>query len=249
MEATGIAVAIVMGLAVAASGCSGSHGSPIAGGGAEAGAEDSGSPAIGDTGHGMSSAPDSSEGTDAPNAPNAPKDAGAAVDSTSTPVDSGPPPPPVLPDADVEDGGGSSGSAGGNATSLPCGDVACAIPENTCCVSLSVNPPPEATFACVGGLCINSSFAQGGGIGLQCAGTANCAAGTICCMSDDGNGIITSACATPANCTDPNLQAQLCDIKAANAGCVEDDAGTCSSFNIGNWGLPTGYATCGGIPH
>jgi hypothetical protein len=36
----------------------------------------------------------------------------------------------------------------------------------------------------------------------------------------------------------------LCDPNAAPSGC---DAGVqCSSNNIGDWGLPRTYATCGG---
>jgi hypothetical protein len=44
--------------------------------------------------------------------------------------------------------------------------------------------------------------------------------------------------------------AQLCDPKAAVSGCPLGDggadAGACLSTQIGDWGLPPTYATCGG---
>jgi hypothetical protein len=39
--------------------------------------------------------------------------------------------------------------------------------------------------------------------------------------------------------------AQLCD-PASDAGCTYGDAGACSGANIGTWGLPNGFGTCGG---
>jgi hypothetical protein len=72
---------------------------------------------------------------------------------------------------------------------------------------------------------------------LKCSGAANCASGMVCCIGPNG----ASACA--ASCT--RDQAQLCDPNAMMSGC--GDAGACSSMNIGDWGLPRTFATCGGL--
>jgi hypothetical protein len=40
--------------------------------------------------------------------------------------------------------------------------------------------------------------------------------------------------------------AQLCDPNATNSGCSQA-AGACTSTNITDWGLPAGFATCGGV--
>ncbi len=75
--------------------------------------------------------------------------------------------------------------------------------------------------------------------GIKCSGAANCGAGTVCCISQNG----ASACA--ASCS--RNGAQLCDpaVAAAASGC--GDAGACSSMNIGDWGLPDTFGTCGGV--
>src|SRR5262249_12138151 len=75
--------------------------------------------------------------------------------------------------------------------------------------------------------------------GLKCTGAANCPPGTVCCVRQTSNGA-TSEC---QNACGQN-EAQLCDPNATTTGC---EAGVnCSNNNIGDWGLPQNYATCGG---
>ncbi|HSO38917.1 MAG TPA: hypothetical protein VLT33_40590 [Labilithrix sp.] len=139
-----------------------------------------------------------------------------------------------------EAGGGDGGinppdaGPGGNTSVLACGSTSCAIPAETCCVS-QVGGGGTAYG------CAVSCMAGGGGGGdtaLKCSGQANCAAGTVCCVRQVNNG---AASECKASCT--NKEAQLCSLTAAVSGCV---GSMCSSQNIGDWGLPTTYATCGG---
>jgi hypothetical protein len=123
---------------------------------------------------------------------------------------------------------------GGNTTTFPCGSQSCSIATQICCVAQN-----GRGAVCVSGSdCAAADAGQPGDLaGLKCTGAANCAQGTVCCIDPSGN----SACA--ASC-DQN-GAQLCDPAAANPGC--GDAGACSSRNIGDWGLPRTFGTCGGI--
>jgi hypothetical protein len=138
------------------------------------------------------------------------------------------------------------GAPGGSMSSLPCGSTQCAIPAEVCCVSANANPPPDFSYACYTGTCpVDDAGAVGAGgpTALQCSGAANCPANTVCCVTQQPGGGVASSCV--ATC-DPAGSAQLCDPNAANSGCSQD-AGACSSANVTDWGLPSSYATCGGV--
>jgi len=143
----------------------------------------------------------------------------------------------VLVDASVT----ADGGPGGNTQTLSCGAGSCSLPAQSCCV-YDTTP---STYACVDGpSCPLLDGGGGGGQGtaLQCSGAANCPQGTVCCVFEQPNKQVASACQQ----TCANNQAQLCDPTAAVSGCAAD-AGACSSANVSDWGLPKGYATCGGV--
>ena len=135
------------------------------------------------------------------------------------------------------------GGPGGTTQTLACGGSQCAIPGQSCCVYPT---NPSWTYLCVGGSSCPQLDAGGGGgkqgTGLQCSGAANCGQGTLCCVYQDVNKQVVSSCQTSC----PPNGAQLCDPNASSSGCAPD-AGTCSPANIADWGLPKGYATCGGV--
>jgi hypothetical protein len=79
-------------------------------------------------------------------------------------------------------------------------------------------------------------------IALQCSGSANCGGGKVCCVSST-KGVASSECLPSCG---PD-SAQLCDPSATSSGC--GDAGACSNQNIGDWGLPGTFGTCGGVEH
>jgi hypothetical protein len=155
--------------------------------------------------------------------------------ATPVPADAGP----------LSDGAPSTtndGGPGGTTQTLACGGSQCAIPGQSCCV---YQTNPTWTYLCVGGSACPQLDGGGGGnppTGLQCSGAANCGQGTLCCVYQDANQKTASSCMQ----TCPAKGAQLCDPNASSSGCAAD-AGTCSPANIGDWGLPKGYATCGGV--
>lgn len=150
--------------------------------------------------------------------------------------------PPVF----TSDGGAPlDAGPGGNTTSIACGSTTCALPAQTCCVYPFANPPPDFSYSCATGAgCPDAGGGGGGGGGnvtaLKCSGAANCPASTVCCVSQTNAGT-SSDCQTA--CT--KNQAQLCDPAAMPSGCA-GDAGACSNANIGDWGLPGSFGTCGG---
>lgn len=141
-------------------------------------------------------------------------------------------------------GGAGSGTPGGTVSTLPCGSTFCSLPGEVCCVSDPVG------YACVAGSTCPAPVTGGGnatgaGAGtataLSCSGAANCDASTVCCVFEM-NRQVFSEC-MPA-C--PASGAQLCDPSAPSSGCTAA-TGACSSQNVGDWGLPHTYATCGGV--
>jgi hypothetical protein len=145
--------------------------------------------------------------------------------------------------------GGAAGAPGGSTSALSCGTASCVIPGESCCLTeaggtfsfacvVGSSCPAAATDAGAGG---NGNGQNGNTATLQCTSAANCAAGTVCCVSSPNNGA-TSECKT--TCTGD--VAQLCDpsASAATTGCAA--AQPCSSKNIGDWGLPPTFGTCGG---
>ena len=126
---------------------------------------------------------------------------------------------------------------GGSASALPCGTATCVLPAESCCVSDLGNG--SLGYACIA---TGARCGAGGGnaTALSCSATANCPAGSVCCASDairPTSSQCRSACGPK--------EAQLCDPKAATTGCAA--SAPCSSRNIGDWGLPSAYATCGGV--
>ncbi|HSQ61787.1 MAG TPA: hypothetical protein VLM85_01180 [Polyangiaceae bacterium] len=144
-------------------------------------------------------------------------------------------------------GGGTTtndGGPGGNPQVVSCGTSTCSIPAQACCV---FETTPAWTYGCVDGTTCPVLAGGPNGAGVQgtalgCSGAANCTGGDVCCVFENANKQVVSAC--QATC--PAGGAQLCDPTAASSGCAAD-AGACSSANISDWGLPKGYATCGGV--
>jgi hypothetical protein len=146
--------------------------------------------------------------------------------------------------------GGASGQApdagptpapGGTISTIPCGNTQCAIPGETCCIL--DNNGAVCIIAGTNCAAVVGGANQGEGAGLKCSGAANCAPGTVCCLSQDPiTGATVSVCAAACAAGDP----QLCDPAALVTGCA-GDAGVCSSNNIDDWGLPATFGTCGGV--
>ncbi len=158
------------------------------------------------------------------------------------------------------DGGGALGDAGGpggDTTTIPCGGNACSIPAQICCINTGGGGSGGAntTYTCATGSCgkvvvDGGDAAAAGGSGdvtaLGCTDTANCAAGSICCIHQPANGGIVAECTVGATCG--NNAAQLCDPGAVMTGCpASGKNAVCSSKDIGSWGLTPPFATCGGI--
>ena len=74
---------------------------------------------------------------------------------------------------------------------------------------------------------------------LACKSSSDCAQG-VCCVSQSNN-VDRSSCASQCD----SNQAQLCDPTSANPACPIGEP--CSTDHINDWGLPSGFATCGGV--
>jgi hypothetical protein len=134
---------------------------------------------------------------------------------------------------------------GGDGAILNCGSAQCQLPSQTCCVYPEA---PSFYVACsTGAACPVLDGGTDSGItavALQCEDKANCAGALVCCIyATSGGTSVQSHCAD--SCVGGDKHAILCDLSAADAGC--GDAGACSSTNIGTWGLPSGFGTCGGV--
>lgn len=154
-----------------------------------------------------------------------------SADGSTTPSDASP----------FSDGAPSitaDGGPGGTPQAIACGGSQCAIPGQSCCV---YQTQPTWTYQCVNGTICPQVGGGTQGTSLKCSGTSNCAQGTLCCVYQDVNKQTVSSCEKAC----PNGGAQLCDPNAPNSGCPSN--ATCSTANIGDWGLPKGYATCGGV--
>jgi hypothetical protein len=218
----GWVAAVVMLAAPTCLGCGGSAGSlDLIGSpsGADGGAEGGGSGASGGGASGGGASGGGASGGGA-------SGGGGASDGGATGSDGGVNPPGAGP--------------GGSTSQLTCGSTSCAIPAETCCV---VSSGSNTSYGCVSGTSCPAPDAGAGGdsIALKCSGAANCSPGTVCCVSKQG-AVATSAC--EVTCT-ASYQAQLCDLNAPSTGCPTSAA--CSSKNVGDWGLPSTYATCGGM--
>jgi hypothetical protein len=143
------------------------------------------------------------------------------------------------------DGGGNG--PGGDTTTIPCGNSACSVATQVCCI-LTLNN--VTVSECATGSCLNldAGLGQGGGNGnvaaLKCTSQANCAAGSICCVHSSQQGT-SSECVVGNSCQNG---AQLCDPSAMPTGCPTNGGRSkCSSDKIGDWGLAPPFATCGGV--
>ncbi len=128
--------------------------------------------------------------------------------------------------------GGASGppvtvDGGGPAVTLSCGPFTCKLPGEQCCVF------GGPTYACLA-QCPNMATA------LKCASAADCGGKDVCCVSQNP---LKSACMKACG---PN-DAMLCDPAAANSKNRCANNAPCSNANIGDWGLPGSYGTCGGV--
>lgn len=139
----------------------------------------------------------------------------------------------------VSNGGATAnGAPGGTTTQVACGSVTCRIPEESCCVYESAQPPQ---YLCVVGTSCPTVDGGGKGTALTCSGAANCPQDRVCCVYELPSKQVASACRVAC----ASNEAQLCDPKAPVSGCSA--AAACSSSSVTDWGLPTGYATCGGV--
>jgi hypothetical protein len=172
-------------------------------------------------------------------APDASSEASSSGSSTTsgggrTPDDAG-----VTADGGIDP---PEAGAGGNTTTIACGATTCPIPAETCCVS-ELQAGGNNSFACVVGTTCPAPPGGGDTAALKCSGQANCATGTVCCIRIVADGD-DAASECKASCTGD--EAQLCDLKAGDAGGCPA-AAPCSNSNIDDWGqLPRGFATCGG---
>ena len=160
----------------------------------------------------------------------------------------------------------SNAGPGGNTATLSCGNATCNIPAQVCCITRTA---AGNAFACEpgstctpvtadGGVATGGGGGGGGGDGgfdtgggdnptvtLKCTDTANCAAGSICCVTrSDATGTVAQ-CVAGTTCGKDS--AQLCDPKATSTGCAAGQM--CTSDNIHDWGLSAPFATCGGAGH
>jgi hypothetical protein len=151
----------------------------------------------------------------------------------------------------------SDAGPGGDGAVVSCGSASCNLPNETCCVY----DEPSASFlvSCSNGAtCPNIAVDAGDGgdaaalvgIALQCEVSENCPVDHICCLTKYPNGTVSSHC--EAQCAGGTLSVQMCSVTASDAGCEVPDGGdaglaTCSTDNIQTWGLPNGFATCGGV--
>lgn len=151
---------------------------------------------------------------------------------------------------------GDGGGPGGDTSMIPCGGAACSIPAQVCCVDTGGGGgAANATYTCATGSCGkivldggDAAAANGNGdvTALGCTATANCPSGSICCIHQPPNGGVVSECTVGNSCG--KNAAQLCDPSAAVTGCpTAGQNATCSSKDIGSWGLTPPFATCGGI--
>jgi hypothetical protein len=123
--------------------------------------------------------------------------------------------------------GGVVATDGGGGSTLACGPFTCKLPGEQCCVSAT------PTYSCMGKCPPNDTA-------LKCASAANCGGGEVCCVSQNP---LQSACMKACG----NGDAMLCDPAATPAANRCANSAPCSTKNIGDWGLPSTYGTCGGV--
>ena len=163
----------------------------------------------------------------------------ARVDAHSDARDAGADRDARPPDGDG--GAGSEGGPGGDTARMTCGMTSCDLSSERCCIYPATLPPPEFFFRCVAGLRCPTHDDTYPATELTCASRANCSPGLACCIIDYGLGLHGSECRS--DCAGNEIE-QLCEVAAPDSGCPPTLP--CSQTNIRDWGLPSGYATCGG---
>jgi hypothetical protein len=154
----------------------------------------------------------------------------------------------------------------GDAAALGCGSVDCNAQNETCCVYPIANPPPSFLAGCSNGascpaLVSDAGYEAGAAAELHCEVQANCTGATVCCLQAPSTGVVNAHCKSAGACVATVADAgadggeagsvglptaMLCDPSlGGDAGC--GDGGGWASGNIGSWGLPSGFGTCGGV--
>jgi hypothetical protein len=116
--------------------------------------------------------------------------------------------------------------------SMVCGTSSCALANNrVCCVENAAS-----AYECADrGACPTATKL----VELRCASDANCAAGSVCCLSLSNGTFPVSQCQTACYPSDLHL----CKPKASPSGC--ETFQTCSTAGITGWGLPAAsYGMC-----
>ena len=171
-------------------------------------------------------------------------DDGSPTD-TGAPRDGGSPFTDAAPAFSGDGGGANDAGPGGTVSQIACGSTSCSLATDFCCVYRANNPPPEFLFDCASGSgCPTNPAANNDATALACSSAANCPPSTVCCVNDNGRRV-WSQCQTACTSGSGVQSAQLCDPTAATTGCPTSQP--CSSNSIGDWGLPRGFATCGGV--
>lgn len=151
----------------------------------------------------------------------------------------------------IVDSGGviTDAGPGGDGAVLNCGTAQCDLPSQTCCIYPLQGTSPFYSACSGGATCptLDAGLDAGSAVELRCESQANCPTDQVCCLSSPSSGSTSSHCVAAGSCTSTagNKTALLCDRTEADAGC--HDAGACSGTNIGTWGLPSGFSTCGGV--
>lgn len=122
-------------------------------------------------------------------------------------------------------------AAGAPRAAVACGATPCSTATNVCCVTPGDGGMGFA-FTCESA---STCSAGGNGVALQCAATADCPMGQVCCIDAAG---MSSSCATMCGAGG----GQLCDPNAPNnGGCPQGT--TCQTGQVD--ALPMSYGTCG----
>jgi hypothetical protein len=146
-----------------------------------------------------------------------------------------------------------AGTSDAGVITIACGSGTCPTTTSICCVY----PPPSGTgdftYQCVvGDVCPGvDAGAAGPDAGdieptaLGCTGTSTCTNGNVCCIRPNDLSVGPQSHISECRGSCDSDDGQLCDPNAATSGCAA--TAMCSSSNIRTWGLPSTFATCGGV--
>mgnify|MGYP001599631785 FL=1 len=128
---------------------------------------------------------------------------------------------------------GADGAVDGGG-SLLCGASTCKSTD-TCCIYTNNG---AAKYQCESACSAPKNGDQLSA--LSCTSTADCG-GEVCCIRRSNGGNVSTC---EIACSPVKNEVQLCDPSAQNPGCPA--VAPCSSNNVADWGLPSGFGTCGG---